>query len=134
MSANNEVLSVIDSYPNPERDALHVLRQLILDVAGSRNEIGDIEETLKWGQPSYLTRKPKSGTTIRIDRDASNKGDVALYVNCQTSLVSDWRGLYPHLTFGGDRSIHFDLDKPLPTSELRQMIMMALTYHVRKKS
>ncbi|MEP3047774.1 MAG: DUF1801 domain-containing protein [Roseibium sp.] len=132
MTEESSVLRVIEGYADQERDALLVLRKLILDVAQNRDTIGYIEETLKWGQPSFLTKNPKSGTTIRIDRDASDKGDIALYVNCQTSLVSDWRGLFPHLTFGGDRSVHFDLESPLPLVELRQMILMALTYHIRE--
>nr|WP_282449206.1 DUF1801 domain-containing protein [Roseibium sp. CAU 1639] len=110
------------------------IRSLILEIASENDAVGTLQETLKWGQPSYLTVKPKTGTTIRIDRDTSATGDVALYVNCQSSLVSDWRGMFPDITFGGDRSVHFRLDKPLPEPELRQMITMALTYHSRKRS
>jgi hypothetical protein len=127
-------LSVIEQYPDGIKNALYEIRRLILETAAETDGAGRIVETVKWGQPSYLTERPKSGTTIRIDRDMSGPGDVVFYVSCNTSLVSEWRGLFPDLTFGGDRSVHFSLAEPLPESELRQMIGMALTYHSRKKT
>jgi len=133
MKDNSQVLALLDSYPVEVRDALLRLRGLILETADENDAVGTLEETLKWGQPSYLTVKPRTGTTIRIDKDNSDAGDIALYVNCQSSLVSDWRGLFPEITFGGDRSVHFRLDEPLPEPELRQMIAMALCYHLNKR-
>ncbi|XYK81047.1 MAG: DUF1801 domain-containing protein [Labrenzia sp.] len=129
-----DALSLIEREPPQIRDGLLELRRLILETAVETDGAGKIVETLKWGQPSYLTEKPKSGTTIRIARDGSELGDIALYVSCSTSLVSEWRGLFPDLAFGGDRSLHLSLAKPLPLPELRQMIGMALTYHSRKSS
>lgn len=35
-------------------------------TAASFEEIGEIEETLKWVEPSYLTPKSKRGSTIRV--------------------------------------------------------------------
>ncbi|QDG79685.1 DUF1801 domain-containing protein [Labrenzia sp. PHM005] len=110
------------------------IRSLIHETASEAEGVGKVVETVKWGQLSYLTERPKSGTTIRIDKDTSDQGDIALYVNCQSSLVSEWRGLFPEMTFGGDRSIHLSLAQPLPIPQLRQIILMALTYHSRKKS
>ena len=63
---NAEVASVFNSYPQKIRTKLLILRQLILDTAASIEVVGEIEETLKWGEPSYLTPKTKSGSTIRI--------------------------------------------------------------------
>ena len=131
---DNDVLSVIEREPPDIREGLMELRRLILETAAETDGSGKVVETLKWGQPSYLTEKPKSGTTIRIASDGSELGDIALYVSCNTSLVSEWRGLFPDLIFGGDRSLHLSLAKPLPLPELRQMIRMALTYHSRKTS
>ncbi len=132
MKDNPDVLAVIDRYPEEVRAAILRLRALIAETAESSEAVGTLEETLKWGQPSYLTVRPKSGTTVRIDRDTSDSGDYALYVNCQSSLVSEWRGLFPNMTFGGNRSVHFRLDAKMPEDELRQMMLMALTYHASK--
>ena len=65
--------------------------------------------------------KPESG-------DARER--YALYVHCQTTLVSTFRELYRDaLTFGGNRSILMDADAPLPKEPLRHCIALALTYH-----
>jgi uncharacterized protein DUF1801 len=133
LTANQEVLSLIDSYPAELRSALLELRSIIVEIAEQNDDVGVLEETLKWGQPSYLTIRPKTGTTIRIDRDKSDNGDYAFYVNCQSSLVSEWRALFPHLIFGGDRSVHFRINGRFPKEEISQMITMALTYHVGKR-
>ncbi|WP_420415402.1 DUF1801 domain-containing protein [Roseibium sp.] len=127
-------LAVIEKYPDAVKSALMELRNLIFEAASEAEGVGNVVETVKWGQLSYLTERPKSGTTIRIDQDTSDQGDIALYVNCQSSLVSEWRGLFPEMTFGGDRSVHLSLAQPLPVPQLRQIILMALTYHSRKKS
>lgn len=134
MKDNPEVLAIFDAYPAVIRDWLLAIRALIVDTAMVRDDIGTLEETLKWGQASYLTKRPKTGTTIRIDRDKSGAGDVALFVNCQSSLISDWRAMFPDLVFGGDRSVHFSVDTPLPEAAIRQMITMALTYHSAKRA
>ncbi|WP_269582118.1 DUF1801 domain-containing protein [Roseibium sp. Sym1] len=133
MKDNPDVLALLKGYPDDLRDGLLKLRALIVETARKNDAIGTLEETLKWGQASYLTVQPRTGTTIRIDADKSDAGDIALYVNCQSSLVSDWRGLFPQFTFGGDRSVHLRLDAPLPEEELRQMIGMALTYHLKNR-
>lgn len=133
MTFSTNSSAVLDSYPGEVRRALLRLRDLIHETAGQNSEIGQLEEALKWGQPSFLTVMPQTGTAIRIDRDISGQGDFALFVNCQTSLVSEWRAMFPHLTYGGNRSVHFTLAEPLPEDELRQMITMALTYRSRKR-
>ncbi|WP_420332386.1 DUF1801 domain-containing protein [Roseibium sp.] len=119
-------------YAPPVRQRLLQLRRLILETARKNAAVGDLQETLKWGQPSFMTVKPKTGTTIRIDKDKSEVSDVVLFVHCQTSLVSEWRVLYPHLCFGGNRSVHFRADEPLPEAEISQMVSMALRYHLYK--
>ena len=132
MKKETQTDEIYDRYVPPVRDRLLRLRRLILETARRNSEVGDVQETLKWGQPSFLTGKPKTGTTIRIDRDGSGASDVALFVNCQTSLVSEWRVLYPHLRYGGNRSVNFRADEPLPEAESCQMVSMALRYHLDK--
>ncbi len=115
------------------RAALMDLRSLILAVAERTAGTGNLVETLKWGQPAYLTEKPRSGTTLRIDADNGQGGDYALFVPCSTSLIETWRELYPELVYGGTRSVHFKLGAQLPEAELRHCIAMALTYHQHKR-
>ncbi|MCB1494270.1 MAG: DUF1801 domain-containing protein [Bauldia sp.] len=128
------VAAVFDAQPAAIRRQLLKLRTLILDTAAATPGVGGIEETLKWGQPSYLTAETKSGTTIRIDAVRDKPGQVALYVHCQTRLVEQFRELYAGaLGFEGNRAILVDVDKALPTGPLSHCIAMALTYHASKK-
>ncbi len=123
---------VFGRYAPDVREGLTRLRDLILDVA-EEEDAGPLEETLKWGQPSYLTTRSKSGTTIRIDGDKTDEAAFALFVNCQTSLVEDWKDRFEHYTYGGNRSVHFRSAEDLKRPELRTMIAEALTYHRRKR-
>lgn len=61
---NLTVIKTFDHYPNSIRQKLMQLRKLILETASETEGVNKLEETLKWGEPSYLT---KSGSTIRID-------------------------------------------------------------------
>jgi hypothetical protein len=92
-----------------------------------------LQESLKWGQPSYLTTETKSGSTIRIDQVKPTPGQYALYFHCQTNLVETFRELYPELRYGGNRSILLDAKEKLPEAALRHCVALALTYHLNKR-
>ena len=127
---NLEVALVFDKYSAELRPKLLHLRHLILDTAAKTDGVGQIEETLKWGQPSYLTHKPKSGTTIRIDHDPAEDGKYGMYVHCQSKVVETAQIDYPtELTYEGTRAIIFHVDEPLPERAVRHFIKLALTYH-----
>ena len=92
--ADRAVAAVFQGYPAGLRRKLMALRELIFDVAGTVEGVGPLTETLKWGQPSYLTQESGSGSTVRIDR--LKKGDgYAIYFHCQSGLVDEFRRLYP---------------------------------------
>jgi hypothetical protein len=85
--SNPAVDAVFRSYPKPIKSKLPALRRLIFNTARNTEGVGALEETLKWGQPSYLTPETKSGSTIRIDRVKSSASQYAVYFHCQTDLV-----------------------------------------------
>ena len=87
------------------------LRRLILDTARATKGVGTLEETLKWGQPSYLTAETKSGSTIRIDQVKPAADQYAVYFHCQTNLVETFRELYPELSYDGNRAILLDAER-----------------------
>ena len=131
---NAWVAKVFDAYPASMRARLMALRELIFSTAEQTAGIGPVEETLKWQQPSYLTPTTKSGSTIRIDAVASRPGEYALYFHCQTSLVATFKKRFgPIFRYEGNRALLFLESDPLPESELRECIAMALTYHLVKK-
>ena len=128
-----QVASVFAAYPDEFRTKLMQLRQLILDTAETAESVGELEETLKWGEPSYLTKNPKTGSTIRLNWKPSLGKRYAMYFKCTTPLVSTFRKLYPtRLKYEGNRAIVFDLDDEVPIDALRHCIELALTYHLVK--
>ncbi|MFN3171882.1 MAG: DUF1801 domain-containing protein [Hyphomicrobiales bacterium] len=126
-----EVAAVIDAMPEPSRARVLQLRDLVLAEADARG-ISHVEETLKWGQPSYVPGR--AGTTIRLGADPEN-GGAKLFVHCQTSLVDEWRGTHgARLSYEGNRAVLIDPEGPLPTKELSTCIASALTYHSNKRA
>jgi hypothetical protein len=130
---NAEVAAIFQAYPDDLREKLLFLRRLIFETAAATEGVGRLEETLRWGQPSYVTAQTGSGSTIRIDRIKSARARYAMYFHCQTRLVATFREFYPkQLTFEGNRSILFDESDAIPALELRHCVALALTYHQNK--
>jgi hypothetical protein len=127
------ISAVLSAYAKPVRDRLLALRRLILETARATEGVGALEEALKWGQPSYLTTKTGSGSTIRIDGVKSSPNQYAVYFHCQTNLVETFRELYPELRYGGNRSILLDAADDPPEAALRHCVALALTYHLHKR-
>jgi len=61
---NAQVLEVYNTYPDEIKEKLLYLRELIYEVASNEEEIQELKETLKWNEPSYLT---KGGSTISLE-------------------------------------------------------------------
>lgn len=134
LTDNPNVQSVFDGYPDVTREKLMRLRQLIFEVAAETEGVGSIEETLKWGQISYLTQQPKSGTTIRIDEYQADSEQIAFFVHCQTSLVDTFRQMYPDsFRYEGNRAVIWDDLDEKQVHILKHLIELALTYHCRKR-
>lgn len=122
-----------DNYPAKLRGKLRALRRLILNTAAKIEGVGPLEETLKWGQPSFLTAQSKSGSTIRIDRVKGSDEKYAVYFHCQTDLVPTFRELYPkQFAYEGNRAVILDANKRPDEKALAHCIALALTYHLRK--
>ena len=132
--SNPKVKEVFSEYPPAIRKKLLELRRLIFKVASETQGVGELEETLKWGQPGYVTNKTKSGSTIRIGREKYTNGDYGIYFHCQTTLVDTFKKIYgDKFTYEKNRAIIFDKNEEIPTRELSNCIAMALTYHNNKK-
>lgn len=131
---NLSIKEVFDAYPVVIKGRLQEVRELIFEVAAQTDQVGQVEETLKWGEPSYLTSESGSGTTIRISSVKNQPDKFGIYFNCQTTLLDDFRQQYPdEFEFNGKRALFFKVDQPLPLEPLKHCIAQALTYHLRKK-
>ncbi len=127
-----EVAQAFDALPPRPRERLLEVRRLIFETAACTPGVGPLEEALRWGEPSYLTPKTKSGTTLRIHWKAHRPDRCALYVHCQTTLLEQYRALHgAAFEFEGKRALLIPVDGPLPARALRDCIRLALTYHQR---
>lgn len=127
---NKDVAEKFNSYPDDIRGKLLFLRKLIFDAESETERTELIEETLKWGQPSYLA---KSGSTIRIDWIESKPEQYAMYFHCKTKLIDTFKELYNEsFNFEGNRAIIFNVNDEIPIAELKHCISLSLTYHRRK--
>lgn len=113
------------TYPDNIAVLLHDIRNLIFGVA-AQDGIAELEETLKWGEPSYIS---KSGSTIRFDYKDKAPQQFCIYFNCNTKLVETFKELYGDtFVYQGNRALVFELDQALPNKELAHCISLALRY------
>ena len=127
------VRAAFDAYEADLRQQLLAIRAMILDVAAAIPSVGPLEETLKWGQPSFLTSSSKSGTTLRIDRLSKSDQRPALFVSCQTDLIDRFKTIYPDsFVYHGKRAIILNFAEPLDEEALRHCIALALTYKIKR--
>jgi len=61
-----QLATTIAPWPAGAQAHFHTIRTAILSAAADTPHVGPITETLKWGQPAWLTQASKSGTTIRV--------------------------------------------------------------------
>jgi hypothetical protein len=103
---NADVAAVFANYPADVRARLLQLRELIFETAAATAGVGELEETRRWGEPSYLTTRSKSGSLIRIHWKPSD----------------------------GDRNIALPRNERAPLDALRHCIALALSCHTTRKA
>ena len=124
---NSKVKEVFRNYPDSIRIKIENLRKLIIETANEIEQVSSIEETLKWGEPSYLVKK---GSTLRIDWKKNTPDQYAMYFNCSSKLIPTFKVVYKDtFKFEGNRAIVFGLDAIIPEIELKNCIKAGLTYH-----
>jgi len=132
---SSDVKQVFESFPKDARKRLMEVRGLILKCAADDDAIGKLTETLKWGEPAYLTEQTGSGSTIRLGFKDSQPDTIAVYFNCQTTLVEDIKNRYPDkFICDGTRAVLLKISKPLPRKALSDCLNMALKYHLNKSA
>lgn len=127
LSSDPKVSEVFKKYPKFVKEKMDQLRTLVLASAEEVEGLDKLEETLKWGEPSYLA---KHGSTIRMDWKEKNPDQYAIYFKCTSKLVPTFKAIYPDkFEFQGSRAIIFKLNEKVPDKELKHCISMALNYH-----
>jgi len=131
LKSNPKVKDIFDTYPKSVRPKMLYLRELVLDAASKIDGLQTLEETLKWGEPSYLT---KHGSTLRMDWKEKSPNQYAMYFKCTSKLVPTFKTIYKDIfEFENNRAIVFELESNIPKRELKHCITLALTYHKVKQ-
>ncbi|WP_025899547.1 hypothetical protein [Sneathiella glossodoripedis] len=126
---SNKIQELFQRYPDHARIALLHVRDIIYDLSTQSDAIGKIEENIKWGEASFATINPKSGTPIRLAyREPSDK--CAILVHCGTTLVDDFKQTCPPgIEFEKNRALLFNPKNPPEDTVLKSFLFSALTYY-----
>ena len=124
-----EIQAKFSSYPLAAQKQLEEVRRLIL-TAAKENALGAVEESLKWGEASYLV---KGGSAIRIDWKPKDPDVIKVYFHCQTSLIETFREIYrQEFDYQGKRAIVIPLKASAESGPLKHCLQLALKYHSLK--
>lgn len=127
IKSNPEVELVFEKYPKAVRNKMLFLRDLVIETAKEIEGLNMLEETLKWGEPSYLT---KNGSTLRMDWKSKRPDQYAMYFKCTSRLVETFKMVFTNkFDFEGNRAIVFNMDDKIPKDELKHCIKATLSYH-----
>ncbi|CAN7198516.1 DUF1801 domain-containing protein [Rhizobium sp. LjRoot254] len=128
------VEAAFQAFPPEVRHRLAEIRAMISDVAADDPRIGTVTETLKWGEPAYLTEATGSGSTIRLGWPRKRPDRAAIYFICHTTLVDSFRerfgGMFEYET---NRAVLLPVTGDIDRAPLEFMLAMALAYHLRPR-
>jgi len=125
-----DVAAAFARFPDAACPGLLALRNMIFAVAADTPGAGKLHETLKWGQPAYLTPETRAGSTLRLGVPKS--GGYAIYAHCRTTIIADFHALFADdFSYDGTRAVLFDAQSTPDTDKLRLLVASALTYHLR---
>lgn len=129
-----EVSRAFDALPAPISKRLLQVRDLIFATAAGHDDVGKLTETLKWGEPAYLTDETGSGSTIRLGR-LKDSDHAAILFNCKTTLVDIFRERFPdQFEYRQTRALLLPVAGRLAKRELEVCLSLALTYHLDRRS
>lgn len=127
LKTDPRVDTIFANYPDFVRDQMQYLRELIIETAEEMDDVAALEETLKWGEPSFVT---KNGSTLRMDWKEKTPYQYAMYFQCTSRLVDTFKLVFDHkFRFEGKRAIVFQLNEKIPEPELKECIKASLHYH-----
>jgi len=127
LKTDPKVEVIFANYPDFVRNKMQRLRELVIETAEETESIATMEETLKWGEPSFVT---KNGSTLRMDWKEKTPNQYAMYFQCTSRLVDTFRLVFSHkFQFEGKRAIVFQINQKIPELELKECIKASLRYH-----
>ncbi|MBX2883128.1 MAG: hypothetical protein KTR32_24465 [Granulosicoccus sp.] len=130
---DSTVAQYVNDQTAPNQRVIKTLRTQLNKIRQQLPLCGDVQESLKWGELSFATEAPKTGTPIRLSYPVDEPGVCTLSVHCQTTLIAEFREMYPELRFDRNRSLLVD-HKSLASPPVLHFLEEAMTYHLRKRN
>jgi hypothetical protein len=122
------VADAFTAFPPQVRLRMLLLRTQIY-LAADESQTAPVAESLKWGQPSYLT---STGTPIRLGWKADRPDTCQALVHCQTDLISQWRMIFRDaFTYEGTRAVNIPVTEDISLLAFQKMAQMAHLYHAK---
>ncbi len=122
-----DVQQAFEKFPEEIQQRLYFVRSLIVVSADELELLDNLQETLKWAEPSYLSDK---GSTIRLGWKQKRPLEFAIYFNCKTKLLDTFREIYPdEFHYSANRAIVFNLKEQIPIAALKHCLRLSLNYH-----
>lgn len=117
------------AWPPTARAQFQQMRALIVDAAHAA-DVGEVEESLKWGQPAWRPKRARTGSTLRLHWDAKTPQTIALFVDCKTTLGAEMFAAYPYdFKYESNRAMRLHLGAPLPQQAIAHLAQRTFTYH-----
>lgn len=123
--------AAVSQWPTRAQAHFNTLRGMVYTTAQDCSA-APIEETLKWGEPAFLTPVTRSGSTIRLGWQRKKPDWFGIYMNCRTSIVHQVQDLFPDaFEYDGTRGLLWPLAASIPIEATDFALRTALTYHRR---
>ncbi len=130
---DQSLITAIAPWPDAAQRHFSIARQLVYAVATDQN-IGPLEESLKWGQPAWRPAKARTGSTLRLYWSASDPRHLAAYVDCKTDIAAQMALRFAdQFNNDGRRALAFSLEEALPEDAFWQLAHLTLCYHRLKR-
>ncbi|MBY5932280.1 hypothetical protein KUV51_04645 [Tateyamaria omphalii] len=128
-----DILARVETWPTPAQTHFLRTRTLVHEVATSE-DIGPLDESLKWGQPAWRPTRARTGSTLRVDWSPSTPNRLLAFVDCKTDLAAQMDLRFPgQFHNDGRRALGFDTETPLDEDAVWQLAQLTLTYHRAKR-
>jgi hypothetical protein len=128
-NTSSPLTTATNAWPAQAQQAFEACQSLFHRIA-TQADVGPLDESLKWGQPAWRPRKPRTGSTLRLHWSEKTPTELSVYVDCKTDLAARMQTLYPDLLANdGRRRIVLNLNAPLPETALSHLAEMTFCYH-----
>ena len=122
-----DVIEKYNAFPVDVKEKIFRLRDWLIDVSESLEDVTRIEESLKWGEPSY---RSNIGSTIRFYWSEKRPEIIGMYCQCTSLLIPSIKNTFGNaFLYDGNRGVLLDKNGLWDEEKIKQIMIAALRYH-----